>query len=55
VFGCLKEGCPWACGTRRSATCAERFMAWGLGAALVVGLLVSLSCGVASLSAAFAS
>jgi hypothetical protein len=51
VVRCLKEGCPWRCGTRRTGACAERLIVFGLGTAFVVALIASLSWGLTSLTA----
>jgi hypothetical protein len=50
---CLKQGCPWQCGTRRIPACAERLVAYVLGAALVVGLVATVAVGLTSISGNF--
>jgi hypothetical protein len=48
MLRCLKDGCPWKCGTRRNPTCGERMMTYGLGVALFLTLLVTLIWGAAA-------
>jgi hypothetical protein len=49
MFRCLNDGCPWKCGTRHIPTCGERIMTYGLGAALVVTLVVTLIWGAVTI------
>ena len=49
MFRCLKEGCPWSCGTRKSGSCAERLMAYGLGSVLLLALMITTLWGIRSL------
>jgi hypothetical protein len=49
MFRCLKSGCPWHCGTRRSPSCAESVMMRGLAALLSLGLLGSVVVGALSM------
>jgi hypothetical protein len=46
MLRCLKDGCPWKCGTRRNPTCGERIMTTGLALALLLTLVVTLIWGV---------
>ncbi len=52
MLRCLKDGCPWECGTRRAPACAERMMTYGLGLALLLTLVVTVIVGVVSISKA---
>lgn len=49
MFRCLKEGCPWSCGTRRTGSCAERMMAYGLGSLLLLALMITTIWGILSI------
>ena len=47
MLRCLKDGCPWKCGTRRTPTCGEQIMRpAGLALALLLTLVVTLIWGV---------
>ena len=50
MFRCLKDGCPWNCGTRRIPARAERMMNYGLGLAFVLALIVTVIWGAAAIS-----
>ncbi len=49
MFRCLNDGCPWSCGTRKSSSCAERLMAYGLGSLLLLALMITTLWGILSL------
>jgi hypothetical protein len=49
MLRCLKDGCPWNCGTRRNPNCAERIMTCALGWALFLTLLVTLIWGAVAI------
>lgn len=49
MLRCLRDGCPWACGTRRTGTCAERLTVYGLGSALLLALLITTAWGILSI------
>jgi hypothetical protein len=48
VFGCMKSGCPWHCGTRKVGSCADQVLTRALASVLWVGLMGSLIAGALS-------
>lgn len=49
MLRCLKDGCPWNCGTRRNPNCAERILTYALGLALFLTLLLTLIWGAVAI------
>jgi hypothetical protein len=49
VLRCLRDGCPWECGTRRTPACAERLLNYGLGLVLFLALIATLVWGSMSI------
>jgi hypothetical protein len=50
VFRCMKSGCPWYCGTRKLAGCADHILARSLAFVLWVVLIGSLVVGALSMN-----
>ena len=48
MFRCLNDGCPWHCGSRGNAACAERFLAIVMGVGLVMFLAATVVWGIVS-------
>jgi hypothetical protein len=50
MFRCMRSGCPWTCGTRRTHSCAEGILTRGLSSALWLVLLGSILAGMLSMA-----